>query len=180
MALGLLVVAGCTGPGSRLRLESFKDPYFPEQFEFAPDECVYRTLPDGDYEIIAAAARDLPGEDGVERRIQQYLHVHVFWRPRPGKTYDDPTTVDATMESVILAGGERAVYTGTAFVRAKVERNGRLSARIERGRLRPALASSAEAALLGETLLEGKLTATADASRCVALRRTFERYAAGN
>lgn len=176
----VLATSGCTGSGSHLRLESYKDPYFPETYDFSPEECVFRTLPDGDYEIVASSQRDVAGEDGVERRVQQYMHIHVFWRPRPGKTYDDPTTVDATLESVILTDRERAVYSGTAFVRAKLERSGRLSVRLERGRLRPALASSTEAALLGETLLGGRLTARPDASRCVALRRTFDRYAAGN
>src|SRR5262245_45892838 len=84
---GILVAAiaalavGCAKPGGHLRAVSFADPYFPETSTFELIDCTYRVDPGGDIHIAGHAK---PGPD--DSRLDAWLHIHVYWKPKPGKT----------------------------------------------------------------------------------------------
>lgn len=130
------------------------------------DGCAYRADPSGDIHILGRANR-APDELGGGR-VEQILHIHTFWRPRPGKTFDNPTSVDSTIRYVIKADDGVRVYEGTGFVYlAKARVGSAMLADIENMRLRPASVSGAPPDVIGEARLSGKLRARLDPSAVV-------------
>lgn len=165
LATGL---CGC-GFTSRVELKSFNDPYFPETFFFSPSVCAYRYDAGGDRHIVAYAGGE--AESG-EAATQQWLHVHIFWHPRPGKTRDNPTSMDATVRYVVKTPKGVTHYSGTAFVYARSASVGEgLIVDLESGRMHLDEADGSTADMLGETRLRGKLEARLDANTALDLQR---------
>jgi len=159
---------GCTQHSSLLRLASYKDPYFPERFQMTPDECVFRRDPSGDVQIAGRAS--YVGPDGA--RIEQIFHIHVFWTPRPGKTFDNPTSTNATIQYLVETPGGTVVYSGAGFAYARKKRfRHDLYISVESGRLAPSFHRGEAPDLLAQTRITGELVAREDAARTVELRR---------
>lgn len=177
VALGALPVlsAGCARSTSALSLTSYKDPYFPETYQVKLADCVYYVDPGGDYHIVGRASHTTT--DGTDATITQLLHVHLFWKPWPGKTFDDPSTVDATVRYALVTEHGTAVYRGTGFVYPKQQRlSNRLIARIEGAQLRLESQTGAPPELLGDARVVGTLVAEDNASLAVDLRRQLDLY----
>lgn len=159
-------VCGCAAPVSRLELKSLKDPYFPEYFAVELPTCAYRVTNSGDIHLAgrtnAATDRLADGEYG------QYVHVHIYWTPRPGKTHANPSATNATLRYVVTSNEGVAVYSGTGFVYPKKLRDGRMRVDIESARLMPESTSGALGDFLGPARLTGRLFAAEDAA-CAAL-----------
>jgi len=175
MAAAALMLTACA-PTGRVQIRSYKDPYFPESFEVRFERCAF--LRDGtrDYHIVARSTRVPPG--GGVGPVTQILHVHVFWTPRPGKTFDDPSTHTATLRYAIVTPGGLALYEGAGFVYPERRWiDGHLVARIEQARLSPRLRSGDAPELLGESHLVGVLEAAADPPLTIDLRRELELHA---
>ncbi|MFQ5805635.1 MAG: hypothetical protein ACE5I3_04205 [Phycisphaerae bacterium] len=171
-----VVLLGCTRPSAALELTSYKDPYFPETYEVALADCAYYVGPGGDYHVVGRASHT--PEDGTGGTITQLLHVHLFWKPRPGKTFDNPTTVDAIIRYAIVTDSGVAVYSGTGFVYPKRRRvSDELIAEIEIARLRLDSEAGDAPELLGAARLTGKLVAQNNASLAVDLRRQLDLHA---
>ena len=171
-----LLLLGCGPRVSSLEFTSFKDPYTPERYSLVLDECAYLTGPGDDYHIVGHAAHTPAG--GGE--IQQYVHMHVFWKPWPGKTFDDSSSVDATIRYAIVTPQGAAVYCGTAFVYPKVKGpNDRVIAKVEDGRLRLESQQGQPTDVLGPTRVRGTLIARKNASLAMDLRRRLELTAGG-
>jgi hypothetical protein len=168
-----VLVWGCGRPTGVLELTSLKVPSVPETFRVEFCECAYYTGRSGDYHIVGRAAH-VP-EDDPEGEITQLLYVHLFWKPWPGKTFDNPSTVDATIRYAILTERGATVYSGTGFVYVK-QRRGREELRvgIEAAQLRLERQQGDAPDLLGAARATGELRAKKDAARAVDLRRELD------
>lgn len=168
----LALCCGCSSGASRLELVSYKDPYFPERYTLVLDECAYDVDAGGDYHIVGRSS-DQPDPDAGP--VEQLLHVHLFWRPRPGKTHDNPTSVDAVIRYVIATHDGLAVYSGTGFIYPKRDRvSDTIRAAVENARLRLVEQRGQPPDLLGEARLTGTLAARDDANAAVNLMRTLD------
>lgn len=138
--MGLMLLGGFALPGcgnrlpDRLELTSYRDPYFPDKYDIVLDELVFRREPTGDLHICGVAKDQSLGEIGGS--VEQLLHIHTFWRPRPGKTFADPSSVDAIIEYVIATSGGVCAYSGAGFVYVNEKRDGDLGVQLKQSRLR--------------------------------------------
>jgi hypothetical protein len=168
----LVVLLGCGRSGTSLRLTSYKDPYFPETYDVELAECAYYVDPGGDYHI---AGRALHSPEGGGAPIAQLMHVHMFWKPWPGKTFDNPSTVDATIRYAIVTERGAAIYSGTGFVYPKKRRmSDDVVAEVEVAQLKLESQVGDPPELLGSARLAGKLVAEDNASLAVDLRRQLD------
>ena len=173
LALSLVLMPGCMQPTSALQLTSYKDPYFPETYSVAFTECAYSVDAGGDYHIVGRATR-IPA-DGSEATVTQLLHIHLFWNPEPGKTFDHPSSVDATIRYAIVTERGTSVHCGTGFVFLERQRmSDRVVARVEAARLRPASQHGEPTEVLGDARVTGTLVAERDACLAIDLRRELD------
>ena len=175
MAVWLLTAPGCAPLASSLEFTSHKDPYAPRAYTLTLDQCAYYVGPGGDYHIVGGTTHS--DADGAE--IRQYVHVHLFWKPWPGKTFDNPSSVDATVRYAIVTGQGAAMYSGTGFVYLKKKRlSDAIVAKIEDARLRLDSQSGSPPDVLGPTRLNGTLVAEKKENLAIDLRRQLEVLAA--
>lgn len=165
------VLVGCGARHSSVKIKSYKDPYFPETYGVNFDECVFRTDAGGDYHLVALAIRQTEG--GGE--IRQYLDVHVYWKPVPGKTPSNPSTLDATLCYTIQSPSGVAIYRGSGFVYLKKRRwSDKLIGALESGSLRLDTQIGGTAEFIGDSTITGTLIARPDSNRAVDLMREIE------
>lgn len=165
---GLLV--GCGARHSSAKIKSFKDPYFPEIYSVNFDECVFRIDAGGDYRLVALAIHE---SDAGE--IRQYLDIHVYWKPVPGKTPSNPSTLDATLCYAIQSASGVAIYKGSGFVYLKQRRwSDKLIGKLESGSLRLDTQIGSGAEFIGDATITGTLIARPDSNRAVDLMREIE------
>lgn len=172
-ALWIAGVLGLTGCGkSRLELISLKDPYFPEKYTVSLDRCVYRQTPGGDVDIVGHMQRVASGETAAG---EQYVHIHLFWTPRPGKTFDNPSSVDAVVRYLVVTPSGVTSYSGAGFAFPQRRSLGSdLVVRLESARLRPETETESENEILGEARVTGRLIARRDDQVAVDLMREAE------
>jgi len=169
----LLLPAGCGRSTGVLELTSYKDAYTPQTYEVEIEECVYYTEPGGDYHILGRA-RYTPDDD-PDGEIVQLLHVHLFWKPYPGKTYDNPTTIDATLRYAVITARGDTFYSGTGYAYPKKMRRGDdIVLTIEGGRLAPDSQHGEGPEVLGAARILGKMTAKKDHALAMDLRREID------
>jgi hypothetical protein len=173
LMIGLLttLACGCTG-GSVVRLVSYRDPYFPEHYRVNLANCVYRTEPGGGVQAVGCTTQQT--SQGL---TTQYICIHIFWKPIPGKTPANSTMTDAVLRYVISTDTGVAVYTGTGFAYPKPAFGGGLDVALESGRLRLQSRSGLED-LLGNTQITGQLRARDDSAAAATLIREAELLAA--
>ena len=168
---------GCGPSGSHLKLIAFQDPHFPEHYDVRPDECVYRSDGAGDYHIVGRAS-SRPRADAPA--VEQIFHLHVFWRPRPGKTYDHPSLVDAVVRYAITSRQGSAVYRGAGYAYPSPSRwSDELTVKLESATVTLAAQRGDAPELLGQAHVLGTLIARNDPSRAVELMREIERLDTG-
>ncbi len=171
LALCAASCCGCIQKPIAVRLISYKDSAAPREFQFTPDECVFRVESSGDQHVLARAVRSSVDSEWVE----QLLYVHIFWRPNPGKTFDNSSSVNATLLYVIRTDRGEVVYSGTGYVYAFSPRGtSDLMVSIEDARWRLSHSRGDVPELLGETRVAGRLVARQDTSRAVELLRRIE------
>jgi hypothetical protein len=174
----LLVISGCAARRSSLQVTSYGDPFFPETYRITLDRCAYRVASDGDTHIVAYAAHQ--PEDAKRAPIEQMLHVHMFWKPWPGKTSDDPTATDALIGYAIRTDRGVTAYRGSGFVYVREPLFGdERIVQIESGRLHPVSRSNGETALLGDSRVVGELRARADPALVMDIARRVDQALAG-
>ncbi len=161
------LLAGCSS--STVQLVSYKDPYFPEKYHVSILHCAYRAEPSGAIRAVGRAVQDT--KQGI---TTQYLCVHIFWQPKPGKTPADSTTTDALLEYVVATSSGVAVYTGTGFAYPQKALDGSLDIALESGRLRLQSHSGDLDDLFGNTQISGRLTARNDPGTAATLIREAE------
>ncbi len=165
--IALLGLVGCASE-SRLRLTSYKDPYFPETYTAEFREAGFRTLPTGDV-LLSAYAGTAAADSGA---VRQWLCVHAFWRPQPGKTFAHPTSTNATIRYVVASEAGVASYEGTGFI-YPVPRSADADwrATLETAALQLVETRGDPPDLFGDARLIGKIHATPNATRAVDLER---------
>ncbi len=223
------------GAATTLRLESFKDAYFPETYELTFSRCAAWTDRSGDIHILAQSLSDLAPVTSGERRggwkslrnrmnwpgsapsgaaasvnstgdigdggaliasdaaaaqsaatapaklaspgaIEQFLHIHVYWRPQPGTTPADASLQDARLRYVMTTPEGPRVYDGSGFVAMRRASGERLALAIERAELSCAAPAAASTDRLGTIRLSGTLLARRDSAAAVdALREVEQR-----
>lgn len=170
-AAGLVVtlaLGGCQRSRNDLTLQSYRDPYFPETYRLVLDACTFRTDASGDVHLAATAHFESAGAPGP---IDQFLHIHLFWQPRPGRTPADTTNRDALIEYVIRSPAGVASYEGTGFIYPRKQTAERFIAQVEQARLQRTATSGDPPDVLGDVTLVGGLVATLDDARTVAIER---------
>jgi hypothetical protein len=151
IAVGLLVLTGCAS--SRLSVTSYQDPYFPETYHAAVRDAVYDVGPTGDIHAVGKAESQTDAG-----RTTQYLHVHIFWKPHPGKTWAESSTTDAVLRYVLVTDKGSATYTGTGFAFPKKARWGDdYDITVESARLRLESKTGDMPDVLGPAQLTGRL-----------------------
>ncbi|MCC7388716.1 MAG: hypothetical protein IT431_08090 [Phycisphaerales bacterium] len=60
--------------------------------------------------------RDLAQAESFEELNGTIVHIHLFIRPRPGKTPIETTASSATIQAVVLSRGEVGLYGGGGFM----------------------------------------------------------------
>ena len=149
---------GCSRATPGIEFVSYKDPYFPEAYRVRFDECVYHIDADGDTHI---AAQTVSEEEGGP--VTQWLHVHVFWQPKPGITFANKSTTSATIRYIVATPNGSAIYAGTGFAYPKKARWGdRLNTKIETGYLRLEAQTGDAPEILGDARFHGYLRARED------------------
>jgi hypothetical protein len=169
LAGGLLGGLGCHRSDSAVTFVSYKDPYFPEPFHVDFIGCSYREEPTGDLHVLGQTETMDDGEE-----LTQYLHVHIYWQPRPGRTYVNETTTNALLEYVIQTDEGTATYSGTGFAYPKTRRDGTLEVEIESAYMKLDRITGTLPDLFGDTKLTGTLLATRDEAGSLKRQRTME------
>jgi len=155
----LIGSAGCYSSSATLTFISYADPYFPERTTLTFQDCAYRIDPGGDIHI--AARRDTT-TDRERLAVREFLHVHLYWKPHPGKTPADPTMADAVIRYVIATPEGTALYTGTGFAFPRTRPGRQLEVALESGRLHLVSTTGTLTDALGETRVSGRLAARRD------------------
>ncbi len=153
------LLPACGGEGGRISIVSFADPYFPETSNIEMGRACYHADPSGDIHLACQTTGKAESND----QSAAFLRVHIYWRPKPGKTHDDPTSADATIRYLVLT--------------PQIQRSGLLTAKIESARLRPATTEGQAPDSLGEAKLSGVLTARPDRSGTIELAGEMNRAA---
>lgn len=170
--LALLLASGCQRPIGELELTAYKDPVAPQTFEVKLWEGAYYIEPGKDYHIVGRATHK-PAEEGVGE-ITQVLHIHMFWRPHPGKTFDNASMIDATLRYAIITDQGSAIYNGTAYVYAKKVSGDRLKITLEGGRLQLAAQEGQTPDIFGAARIKGELRTLPDSGLTMELRREID------
>lgn len=173
LSLTLLAIGGCSQ--SAVELTSYKDPYFPETATVHLPECYYREDPSGDLYLVG---RQVTGTEAGP--LTQYLCVHIFWKPKPGRTPVERTTTDALLRFVVAREDGVAVYSGTGFAFPKPP--SRFAEHrefvIESSRLQLESARGGMGDLFGPLRITGTMLALQDGGRTANLTRAAEVLAA--
>jgi hypothetical protein len=171
-----LLAEGCQAPRSSISVTSYKDPFFPEPYELTFDQAYMGEARDRDQHVVAERVQSA-GEDG--ERVRHLLHLQVFWKPRPGRTFADPSLTDAIARYIVAAPGGTVVYAGSAFVYPRRQPDGTWLFEIEGGTLRLRTVDGDAPESIGDAKLAGMLVATENPGRVVDLRRLMDMYEAG-
>ncbi len=171
LLLAAAAAAGCGG--SALRVTSYQDPYFPETYQIRLVDPAYRIDPTGDIHLAARAHAD------VEPATTQYLLLHIFWRPHPGKTYAESSATDALVRYVVSNSNGTVVYSGTAFAYPEKPWTGGLKVSVESARLRLESRYGDIPDVLGEARLAGTVVAHERAGVVADIARSAELLAGG-
>jgi hypothetical protein len=169
----LLSLGGCKRPIGELELTAYKDPVSPQTFDVKLWEGAYYVEPGGDYHIVGRSVHQPAGGAGTGE-ITQLVHIHMFWRPRPGKTFANSSMIDAVLRYAIVTDQGAALYDGTACVFVKKTYGGKLKITLEGGRLQLSAQDGTAPEILGAARVEGELTAGPDSSLALQLRREID------
>ena len=171
LALGLVLLAGLLAGCAKPSVEfvSYKDPYFPEKIHIQFEDCAYWIEPGGDIRVAGRATQTT--DNGT---ITHYLLVHIFWKPKPGKTYANATATDATYRYILAGDDGAALYLGTGFAFPRDPSAGKMLVGLDQARLRLESKRGEVPDLLGDTRLSGKVVARNDAAQAVDLIREAE------
>lgn len=142
-------------------------------FPIAPTTAGYYQTSNSDYHIACESTIASRGSES-NRAI---IHLHVFWRPRPGISFSDRSTVNTRVRYLALGARGWRLYEGSGFVYpTKDNRTDGLRVRLERSVLEPTDRSGPEAPVaLGPISLTGEFIAAADGPAVRRLLNDLER-----
>jgi hypothetical protein len=172
----LATLCGCQQPAARIEIKSFRDPYFPETFPVDLITCAYREAASGDIHVVGFTDRSTENPAGDV--LRQYVHVHMYWHPHPGRTHADSNTTNAAVRYLVATREGVAVYAGTGFAFPRKQKDGRLILELETARLRLESTSGNLEDFLGHAWMTGTLVARPDLGGTAQAIREMELLAA--
>lgn len=117
LTLGAAILAGCSRPilSSGVRVRSVDHPVV-----FAPAiaSSGYRSENPSSADIYFSdiPLGQLAAADSLEGLSGSIVHMHMFLRPKPGKTPVERTASTVTIRHIVLADGEIGLYGGGGFL----------------------------------------------------------------
>ena len=121
--------------------------------------------------------RDLRSLDADNPPIGHLVHIHLFLRPKAGRTPIDDTAMTATVTHLVLAAGEVGIYAGGGFFNPTADAGDRtFSGTLAGGTVRLQRASSRFLDLLGPSTLTTTARASLDPAQAEALRVAMRRW----
>ncbi len=168
----LLCCLGCQTPGTGIKICGYQEPAAPRSFAVDFATCSYRSNENGDLHIVGRTHEPTVLLDQDE--VSQYLHIHVYWRPRPGRTYTDSSSANATLRYLVATADGVAVYSGTGFVYPRTRHDGRVQVQLESGRLGLETVNGTLDDFLGPATIVGTLQAVRNDVRTTQMIREVE------
>ncbi len=204
LPIGLVAIGalcGCRQIETRFDVTSFKNPGNPEQFteRFPPGAFsvdvrhnweIAFDIPNTTIKVLeplevdAAGAHSREGEAPAMRArtvsMSQYVHLRVFWKPKPGTTYAESTQTNAGILYCLVTGNNAISYEGAGFVYFTLSRDKQtITGRIESSTLVPVRTAKAPVDLFGPCRVEGWFIARQDRPRVVEIQQRVRRVLGG-
>lgn len=125
-----------------------------------------------------------PAMHAVEARpprggtLRQALHLRVFWRAQPGRTFAERTQTNANLRYAVLVGDRVLAYEGAGFVYFEASADGgSIKGTVESSSLSPAGRVGEIEDVIGPCRIEGSFTARRDKARTVEALQRLRRQA---
>ncbi|MFQ5425108.1 MAG: hypothetical protein ACE5F9_14170, partial [Phycisphaerae bacterium] len=160
---------------------TFKDPERSDHFSQAFDPGAFAIDAQNRYDIVFER-RDSVSLSGEERpagsngdetslvALSQFIHIRVFWRPRPGSTFAERTQTNANIVYGLRRGDDVISYEGAGFVYFTMSRDEKtITGAIESATLGPGRSAGRPGDYFGPCHLSGSFTAQADRHRVVSV-----------
>lgn len=159
-------------PRPQVELVSYRDPYFPHRAQFDFDERCYRYDSGGDLHV--AARRSTPAVSVDSGPVEELLHIHLFWKPIPGRTNTDPHSNNAVIRYLIHTPQGWALYGGTGFVFPSQRWDGKLDVQLETSGLKLVRESGTAPESLGVSRLTLQMSVAESPAAALALARDID------
>ena len=161
-------MCGCIETRSHVKLTYWPDGLTATSFETDVPKTVYRRADNGSLDIAGRV---------VERNgDSRLIHIHVYWKPAPSKTFDHPSSVDAVIRYAVVSPTGATVFKGCGYVYPRDRRLGSgMVAHVESGRLKMVdQVGDAPPPDAGPTGIVGDLLAREDASATMGITREID------
>lgn len=109
--------------------------------------------------------------------VAHYLSLRMFWRPQPGKTPANSTTMNVILQYVVAGPTGALAYTGTGFAYPEGDAGRTLRIALESGRLQLEARSGDLRDGLGNVRITGQLLARHDRAQAASWLREAELHA---
>ena len=160
MAILVLAAAGgCRTPVTQLHILALRDPSMPRQYYSRFDESSYRFDALGNLDLVLRGMNESSTDTG--ELITEVVHVHVFWKPIPGRTFANASMTNAKITYAITTEAVAMLYEGGGFLSFKLGRNKEsMKGRLESAQLAPARRRGNARDLFGPAQVTGTFSAT--------------------
>jgi len=120
LCLGLAVLGSASGCSqvmtqSGVRIRSIDEPVVLEP-RVVSSGYRWRDASTADIFVSDIPAQRLASADSLEELSGSIVHIHMFLRPKPGKTPIETTASTVTIQCAVLARGEVGIYGGGGFM----------------------------------------------------------------
>ena len=190
LAAIVFCVTACRPADTKFQVVTFHDPNHPETLTERFDGGGSFTLnADGNYHIVfeipptliqPQASDECNPSEHPQKALpvwaSQFIHIEVFWRALPGKTYADRTQTNANILYCVITGDDAISYEGAGFAYLDLSRDGkRLRGTLESSTLFPARFAKAPRDLFGPCRITGTFQAVYDRREAAKVQRTLRR-----
>jgi len=165
--------AGCQAAPTRIDLVTY-DPDGSAQRHYADfQEGYYRLTSNGGIEL--ALRCEQPSQKDPTQTITQVVYLKAFWIPRPGKTFAEPSQLNAHLYYAVWTPPTGVRYDGAGFATFHLDSSSAiLTGRIESGILSPRFRVGNAAEPFGTARFTGRFQAREDPGRVIALLQKLE------
>jgi hypothetical protein len=178
----LVLALGCQTGSNSIVLVNYAHPEKPEKLGQHFNHGYFTRNAFGEYEILLVSTEPISAEGN--RVLYQALYATTIWTPQPGRTYADPSQINATITYLVKIGdnpdalvvsqtGQATLkYQGTGFISFEVDRSGNvLTGTIEQGLMQPTQKKSSYR--LGTFELSGSFRAVKDYAALAEYKLTY-------
>ncbi len=181
VAVGTMLCGCARRTKTSFDVVTFKDPERSDHFSQAFDPGAFAIDAQDRYEIVferrdsvGPSLGDGPSESNSDGELpvalSQFIHVRVFWWPRPGSTFAERTQTNANIVYGLRRGADVISYEGAGFVSFTMSRDEKtITGAIESATLGPGRSAGRPSDYFGPCHLNGTFTARADRRRVVSV-----------